>query len=106
MITFEEFKKVDLRIGKIIKAENVEKSKKLLKLQVDVGEEERQILSGIAEFYNPEDLIGKEVVVVINLEPRKMMGLESQGMLLAAGSEEKPVILKPEEEVGAGSKIT
>jgi methionine--tRNA ligase beta chain len=106
MITFEEFKKVDLRIGKIIKAENVEKSKKLLKLQIDIGEEERQILSGIAEFYNPEDLVSKEVVVVVNLEPRKMMGLESQGMLLAAGSEEKPVILNPEEEVGAGSKIT
>ncbi len=106
MITFEDFKKVDLRIGRIIKAENVEKSEKLLKLQVDVGEEEKQILSGIAEFYNPEDLIGKEVVVVVNLEPRMMMGFESQGMLLAAGSEEKPVILIPEEEVETGSKIT
>lgn len=106
MITFEEFKKVDLRIGKIIVAENVEKSKKLLRLQVDIGEEERQILSGIAEFYNPQDLIGREVVVVVNLEPRKIMGLESQGMLLAAGSEEKPVILEPEEHVKAGSKIT
>lgn len=106
MITFEDFKKIDLRIGRIIKAENVEKSEKLLKLQVDVGEEEKQILSGIAEFYNPEDLIGKEVVVVVNLEPRMMMGFESQGMLLAAGSEEKPVILIPEEEVETGSKIT
>ena len=106
MITFEDFKKVDLRVGKIIKAEKGENSEKLLRLQVDIGEEERQILSGIAEFYNPEDLIEKEVVVVINLEPRMMMGFESQGMLLAAGSERKPVILKPEEEVGAGSKIT
>ncbi len=106
MINFEEFKKVDLRIGKIIEAENIENSNKLLNLKVDIGDEIRQILSGIAEYYKKEDLIGKEVVVVINLEPKKMMGIESQGMVLAATGKEEPILLVPEKEAGAGSKIT
>lgn len=106
MINFEEFKKVDLRIGKIIEAENIENSNKLLNLKVDIGNETRQILSGIAEYYKKEDLIGKEVVVVINLEPKKMMGLESQGMVLAATGKGDPILLVPEKEAGAGSKIT
>ncbi len=106
MINFNDFKKLDLRIGRIIEAESVEKSDKLLKLKIDIGDEEKQILSGIAEFYNPEELVNKQVVVVANLEPRSMMGLESQGMVLAAGDEDKPVLLIPEEEVDLGSKIT
>ncbi len=106
MINFEDFKKLDLRIGKIVKAEAVEKSDKLLKLKIDIGEEEKQILSGIAEFYNPEELVNKQVVVVANLESRSMMGFESQGMVLAAGDEEKPVLLIPEKEVNSGSQIT
>lgn len=106
MISFEEFKKMDLRVGKIIKAEAIEKSKKLLKLQVDIGEEKRQILAGIAEFYNPDDLIGKKVAIVVNLEPIKMMGFESQGMILAAGGEGKPIIfVVPEKEIPVGAKI-
>ncbi len=106
MLNFKDFKKVDLRIGKILEAEKVENSDKLLKLIVDVGEEKRQILSGIANFYKPEDLLGKEVVVVVNLEPRKMMGYESEGMLLAAGDDERPIVLVPERETGPGAKIT
>jgi methionine--tRNA ligase beta chain len=105
IINFNDFKKIDLRIGKIIESEKVEKSDKLLKLRVDIGEEVREIISGIAEFYNSEDLINKNVLVVINLEPRKIMGLESQGMLLAAEGKDRPVLLIPEDDVFLGSKI-
>ncbi len=106
MINFEDFKKVDLRVGKIIEAEKVEKSEKLIRLIIEIGEEKRQVLSGIAEFYNPEELIGKQVVVVVNLEPRMMMGFESQGMVLAASIGNKPILIAPEEEVDPGTQIT
>lgn len=105
MIKFEDFQKVDLRIGKIIKAEKIEDSEKLLKLNVDFGEEKRQLVAGIAKFYSPESLIGKEIVVVFNLEPKKIRGIESQGMLLAADFGGKPVLLIPEKEVPPGTKI-
>lgn len=105
MISFDDFQKLDLRVARIIKAEKVKKSEKLLKLEVDLGEEKRQIVAGIGKFYNPEDLIGKEIVVVANLEPKNLMGLESQGMLLAATVDGEPVILVPEKEVQPGAKI-
>lgn len=104
MITIDDFKKVDLRVAKIIAAERVEGSEKLLKLQVDMGEEKRQIVAGIGFAYNPEALIGKEIIVVANLEPRLLMGIESQGMLLAAGNDH-PVLLRPDEDVPHGSVI-
>jgi len=104
-INFEEFQKIDLRVGKIIEAEKIEGTDKLLKLKVDLGEEERQLVAGIAKFYQPEDLIGKEIVVVANLEPKILRGIESQGMLLAADVEGKPVLLKPDQEVPPGTKI-
>ena len=104
-INFEEFQKIDLRIGKIIEAEKIEGTDKLLKLKVDLGEEKRQLVAGIAKFYQPEDLIGKEIVVVANLEPKTLRGVESQGMLLAADVEGKPVLLKPDQEVPPGTKI-
>ena len=104
MINFEEFQKIDLRIATVLKAEKVEGSGKLLKLEVDLGEEKRQIMAGIAQYYSLDDLIGKQIVVVANLEPRKLMGLESQGMLLAAG--EEPVLLMPDKEINPGSKIS
>jgi len=104
-INFEEFQKIDLRVGKIIEAEKIEGTDKLLKLKVDLGEEERQLVAGIAKFYQPEDLIGKEIVVVANLEPKTLRGVESQGMLLAADVEGKPVLLKPDQEVPPGTKI-
>ena len=104
MISFEEFQKIDLRVAKVIKAEKVEGSKNLLKLEVDLGKEKRQIIAGIREYYLPEDLVGREIVVIVNLEPRVVFGLKSQGMLLAAGDKE-PVLLMPDKEVPPGSKI-
>ena len=104
-INFEEFQKIDLRIGKITEAEKIEGTDKLLKLKVDLGKEKRQLVAGIAKFYQPEDLVGKEIVVVANLEPKILRGIESQGMLLAADVEGRPVILKPDEEVPPGTEV-
>jgi methionyl-tRNA synthetase len=86
IISFDEVMKVKLRTAKIIEAEKIKKSKKLLKLQIDLGNEKRQIVAGIAEHYKPEDIVGKIIVVVANLQPAKLMGVESQGMLLAANT--------------------
>ncbi|MFH1643407.1 MAG: methionine--tRNA ligase subunit beta [Patescibacteria group bacterium] len=106
MINFEEFKKIELKIATILKAEKVEESENLIKLEVDLGEEKRQILAGIQKYYETEKLVGRQIVIVVNLEPKEMMGLESQGMLLAANVDGKPVLLQPENEVPPGSKIT
>jgi len=105
MISFEEFQKIDLRVGKIVEVEKVEGTDKLLKLKVDLGAEKRQLVAGIAKFYQPEDLIGREIVVVVNLEPKTLMGIESQGMLLAADVEGRPILLRPDKEVPPGTKI-
>lgn len=104
-INYDDFSKLELRIAKILTAEHVEGSEKLLKLQIDLGSEQRQIISGIAKSYTPEQLVGKSVVIIANLEPRMIMGLESNGMLLAASDESGPVILIPEREVPAGTNI-
>jgi methionine--tRNA ligase beta chain len=104
-IKFDDFQKIDLRVGKVSDAKKVEGSEKLLKLIVDLGNEKRQLVAGIAKYYRPEDLIGKEIVVVANLEPKNLMGIESQGMLLAADVNGEPVILIPEKEVPPGTKI-
>ena len=104
-INFEEFQKIDLRVGKIIEAERIKGTDKLLKLKVDLGEEKRQLVAGVAKFYQPEDLIEKEIIVVANLEPKTFREIESQGMLLAADVEGRPVILKPDEEVPPGTKV-
>jgi methionine--tRNA ligase beta chain len=106
IINFEEFEKIDLRAGKILEAERVEGSDKLLKLQVDLGEEKRQILAGIGKTYTPEELINKTVIVIINLEPRMLMGLESQGMVLAVKDNNNLSVLVPEKEIVPGSKIS
>jgi len=105
MVNFEEFKKIELKVAKIISAEEVEGSEKLLKLKVSLGEEERQILAGIAKKYSSQDLEGREIILVANLEPRNLMGFESQGMLLAADDEGGPVLLQPEKDVPPGTKI-
>lgn len=86
--TFDDFMKMDLRVGRVVEAEAVPKSKKLIRTVVDLGFEKRQILAGVAQHYTPEELMGKQVVVVANLAPRKMMGLESQGMILMAEDRE------------------
>ena len=105
LITIGDFAKVELKIGLVISAERVRKSDKLIKLQVNTGEE-RQIVAGIGKAYTPEDLIGKKIVVVTNLQPAKLMGIESHGMILAAtGSDGVPVILMQEKDVEEGAKI-
>jgi methionyl-tRNA synthetase len=105
LITFSDFDKLDLRVGKIINCEQKEGSNKLLRLIVDFGEEgQRNILSGIAQFYSPEQLIGKSFVFIINLEPRKLMGEESQGMILAADGK-TPLPLKPLRKAAPGVNI-
>ena len=104
MINFEDFKKLDLKVARIIEAERVENSEKLLKLKIDLGDEKRQIVAGLGKTYSPETLRGKEIVVIINLEPRRLLGIESQGMLLAADNNE-PILLIPEKEVPPGTKI-
>ncbi len=106
MINFEEFQKLNLRIGNIIVAEKVEGSNKLLKLKVDLGSEEKQIIAGIATEYEVEELINRQIVIVANLEPRVIFGLESQGMLLAVNNDDKLALLKPDKEMLCGSKIS
>ncbi|KKT81183.1 MAG: methionine--tRNA ligase subunit beta [Candidatus Yanofskybacteria bacterium RIFCSPHIGHO2_02_FULL_44_12b] len=107
MITIDDFKKIDLRVAKILEAEKVEGSDKLVKLQIDLGEElgKRQIVAGIGSIYTPELLVGKQIVVVANLEPRNLKGLESNGMLLAASDKDGPVLIIPESEVKEGAGI-
>ena len=106
MAIFEDFKSLDIRIGKILTAERVEGTDKLIKLEIDFATETRQVLTAIAEFFEPEYLVGKEIPVLLNIEPRKFKGLLSQGMILAVHTEETPVLLHPEKEVPPGSSIT
>jgi methionyl-tRNA synthetase len=107
-ITIEDFAKVELRVGVVKLAERIQGADKLLKLQVDIGGDEvRQVLAGIAPAYAPEELIGRKVVVVTNLAPRKMRGLESNGMILAAsaGPDGQPVLCTFAEDIPAGAKV-
>jgi len=105
-ITIDDFAKLDLRVAKILECEKVEGSNKLLKLQLEVGSERRQVVSGIAKYYKPEDLIGKSVVLVANLKPVKLMGIESNGMILAASNDEGLTIVTPLAEIKSGSKVS
>jgi len=105
-IEYEDFAKLDLRVGKVTKAEKKEGSDKLLRLEVDLGSETRKIIGGLATNYSPEEMIGKSVIVVFNLKPKKIMGEESQGMLLAANQDKKIFLLTPDAEVKPGSKIS
>ena len=104
-ISVEDFRKAVLRVGKVIAAERIPKSTKLLKLQVDIGAEQRQIVAGIGTKYTPEEMLGKRIVIVANLKPAKLMGVESQGMVLAAGDQEVTALLTTIEDVSLGSKI-
>lgn len=103
-LSFADFQKIEMKIGKITEAKPVEGAKKLLQLTVDVGEETRQLVAGIAESYEPDELIGKNIVVVTNLEPKKLRGIESKGMLLAADAE-KPILLVPDKDVEPGTPV-
>jgi methionine--tRNA ligase beta chain len=104
-ITIEQFFEADLRTAKIVEAQRVEKSKKLVKLQIDIGTEQRQIVAGIAEAYTPEELVGKNIIVVTNLQPATLMGEVSNGMLLAASIDGVPVLATFEKEVPPGTKV-
>lgn len=105
MIIFDDFKKLDIRIGKISSAEKVKGTDKLLKLEVDFSTEKRQLVAGIAESYEPDQLIGKEIPVLMNLQPRSIRGIESQGMILAIDVGGKPILMHPDKEVPPGSLI-
>ncbi|HEX7456329.1 MAG TPA: methionine--tRNA ligase [Candidatus Nanoarchaeia archaeon] len=111
-ISFEEFRKLDLRVGKVISAEKIIGSTNLLKLEIDLGDPstgsglgKRQILAGVSKYYESKELIGLNLVIVTNLEPKKIMGLESQGMILCAEVNEEPVCLVPLKDVPPGSKV-
>ncbi|MFW6149449.1 MAG: methionine--tRNA ligase subunit beta, partial [Atribacterota bacterium] len=104
-ISIEEFKKLDLRVGKVLSAEDVSGTDKLLKITVDFNTEKRTLVAGIKQHYSPEELIDKNIVVVFNLEPAKIRGIQSQGMLLAASDKERVVLLTTDKNIDAGSKI-
>lgn len=106
-IVYDDFAKVQLRVATVLEAKPAPKGDKLLVLQVDLGNEKRQILAGIRQHVTPEQMVGKQIVVVANLAPRQMMGLTSQGMLLAAtDASGKVVVVSPSEPVAAGSKVS
>jgi methionine--tRNA ligase beta chain len=105
MITFDDFMKLDIRIGTVKAADKVAGADKLIRLEVDLGGEQRQVVAGMAHTYKPEEFIGKQVPILVNLEPRKLRGIESQGMILAVDVNGRPVMLLPDREVPAGSVV-
>ena len=105
-ISFDDFEKLDIRIGTVLEAEKVAKTKKLLKLLVDTGIDRRTIVSGIAEHFSPEELVGRQVMVLVNLAPRELKGIESRGMILMAeDATGKLVMVPPTEPVRNGSQV-
>jgi methionine--tRNA ligase beta chain len=106
MISIDDFRKIELKIATVKSAELHPNADKLMVLQIDLGAEQRQICAGIRNHYTPEELVGKQVVVVANLETAKLRGLESQGMLLAVSDEGRVIILTPEKSVLAGAKVS
>jgi tRNA-binding protein len=104
-ITYDDFAKLDLRIAKIVNTEKIPGKSRIIKGIIDLGEEKREVIIGGAEYYQPEELVGKMVVVIANLEPRKIAGFESNAMLLAADVNEKPFWLTVSEDVPLGTKI-
>jgi methionyl-tRNA synthetase len=106
VIDFAAFMSVELRVGKVLSAERVPKSKKLMKLLVDAGSDERTIVAGIAEAYEPDALVGKLIVVVANLKPAKLMGIESNGMVLAASTDAgAPILVEPGAGAAPGMRV-
>lgn len=107
-ISFDDFAKIDLRVARVLEARPHPNADRLLVLKVDVGSEERQIVAGIRQFYEPESLVGKLIVVVKNLAPRAMRGEESQGMLLAASNEDKSqvIVISPSSEIAPGARVS
>jgi methionyl-tRNA synthetase len=105
-ISFEEFQKLDLRIGKITESNQIPNSRNLIRIMVDFGTEKRQAVAGLLQWYKPQDLVGKKCVFILNLQKRKVMGVESQCMILAAEDHEgSVVVLQPEKDIEEGSRI-
>lgn len=105
-MTLEEFKKLDLRVGQVIEAEKIEGSDKLLRLEIDLGDEWRQVVAGIGEYYTTEELINKQVVIVANLESKIIKNIESQGMILAAEDKNGNIsLIVPDKKITPGSKV-
>lgn len=104
-ITIDQFSETDLRVARVVAAERVPDADRLLKLQVDLGDEQRQIVAGIAEVYEPEALVGRRIIVVANLEPARIRGVESQGMLLAADFGGKPILAGFTQDVKPGTRV-
>lgn len=104
-ISIDEFAKVQMRVGQVLEAEKIEGSRKLLKLRVDIGNEVRQVVAGISEAYEPESLLNKKVIIVANLKPAKLMGVESNGMIVAASDGGRPVLATFNEDVPNGSLL-
>ena len=105
-LPFAEFQKLDMRVGKVVSAEQVPDSRNLIRIIVDFGGERRQAVAGLLQWYKPEDLVGKKYAFILNLERRKFMGIESQCMILAAESDKGDVVcLEPEKDIEEGSKI-
>ncbi|NLB26685.1 MAG: methionine--tRNA ligase subunit beta, partial [Bacteroidales bacterium] len=105
-VEFDDFGRMDIRAGTILEAEKVPKTKKLLKLKIDTGIDKRTVVSGIAEYYKPEELIGKQVSVLVNLEPKKLKGIESKGMILCAENPDGTLsIVAPDQKVDNGAEI-
>ncbi|MFH1846725.1 MAG: methionine--tRNA ligase subunit beta [Candidatus Omnitrophota bacterium] len=105
-VSFEDFRKLDLRIAEVLEAKEHENADKLYVLQIDVGGEKKQIIAGVRGYYQAHELVGRKIIVVNNLEPVTLRGEESNGMLLAAGTEDGPVLLMPEKNVPSGSQIS
>ncbi len=105
MITLEEFGKIELRVATIKAVEPHPNADRLLVLKIDLGTEERQLVAGIRAHYAPEELVGKQIVVVANLQPATLRGVESQGMLLAASDGDKVIVLSPEKPIAPGAKV-
>ena len=105
VISYDDFSKLDLRVAKIISTEKIPKKSRIIKGIISLGDEERDVIIGGAQFYEPEDLIGKMVIVVANLEPKKMAGVKSNAMLLAADIDDKPFWLTVDDDVPEGTKI-
>ncbi len=104
-ISFNEFQKLDLRVAKIKKAEDHPNADKLVVLKVDIGGEIRTLVAGIKQYYTPKELVGKKIIVVTNLKPANLRGIESKGMLLAAVNDDKIVLVQPEKDIEIGAKV-
>ncbi len=107
IISFSDWQKLDLRVGKILEVEDIEEADKLYKLTVDIGDEKRIVCAGIKEYYSKEELKDKKIVLFVNLAPRKLKGIESQGMILAACTEDESevILISPEKDIEVGSRV-